>query len=265
MPAVLLLKLFLVPLLIYVVTLCGRRWGPGVAGWLSAFPIIAGPILLAIALEQGANFAATAAEGTLLAVVAILVFGLAYAWASARFGVAGSLATALAVYACAVAALQYVRLAPVSSFLVVCVALLLAPRLFPVVATVPAAGGKRYSDLPLRMLAGAALVLSVTVGASHLGARLSGFLAMFPVMGSVLTGFSHASSGRAFAVALLRGMVSGYYAFAVFCLVLSQLLRHGSIALAFGAAFACALAVQVAVKRIQAGLRPALPVAPRKA
>src|SRR5690348_16799802 len=119
MPVILLLKLFLVPVLIYLVTLCGRRWGPGVAGWLSAFPIIAGPILLTIALEQGSAFAASAAEGTLLAVIAILVFGLAYAWASARFGVAGSLATALIVYASAVAALQSVSLGPVASFFVV--------------------------------------------------------------------------------------------------------------------------------------------------
>lgn len=258
MPAVLLLKLFLVPALIYLVTLCGRRWGPGVAGWLSAFPIIAGPILLAIALEQGAAFAATAAEGTLLAVVAIVVFGLAYAWASARFGVSGSLATAFVIYALAVGLLQWVSLAPGASFLVVCGALVLAPRLFPAVAAALEPASKRCNDLPLRMLAGAALIIAVTVAASRLGARLSGFLAMFPVMGSVLTGFSHASSGRAFAVALLRGMVFGYYAFAVFCLALSQLLRHGSIALAFSAAFACALAVQIAVKRLQAGPLPAL-------
>ncbi|HBF50271.1 MAG TPA: hypothetical protein DDX04_07705, partial [Massilia sp.] len=60
MTAVLALKLVLVPLLIYLVTLAGRRWGPSVAGWLSAFPIVAGPILLTLALEQGAPFAASA-------------------------------------------------------------------------------------------------------------------------------------------------------------------------------------------------------------
>ncbi len=65
MTAVLLLKLFLVPALIALVTLAGRRWGPAVAGWLSAFPVVAGPILGFIALEQGAAFAARAAIGTL--------------------------------------------------------------------------------------------------------------------------------------------------------------------------------------------------------
>jgi hypothetical protein len=57
MNAMLALKLTLVPLLIYLVTLAGRRWGPAVAGWLSAFPIVAGPILFALTLEQGAAFA----------------------------------------------------------------------------------------------------------------------------------------------------------------------------------------------------------------
>ena len=58
MPLILLLKLLLVPSLIYAVTLVGRRWGPGVAGWMSAFPIVSGPILLTVTLEQGAAFAA---------------------------------------------------------------------------------------------------------------------------------------------------------------------------------------------------------------
>lgn len=265
MTSLLLLKLFLVPFLIYVVTQCGRRWGPGVAGWLSAFPIVAGPILLAISLEQGAAFAAAAAEGTLMAVIAILVFGLAYAWASARCGVAGSMAIALLAYALAVAGLQVTRLDLASSFVVVCVALWFAPRCFPKLLPTQAPRAPASNDLPWRMLAGAALVVSVTLAASHIGPRLSGFLAMFPVMGSVLTGFSHAAAGRAFAVALLRGMVFGYYAFAVFCVTVSLFLRQGSIAIAFAAAFACALVVQVGVKRISTGLAGSTAAKPTKA
>lgn len=256
MPAILLLKLLLVPFLIYMVTLAGRRWGPAVAGWLSAFPIVAGPILLTVALEQGAGFAATAAEGTLLAVVAILVFSIAYAWASSRFGVPGSMVGALLAYTVAVAALQAIHPPLGACFVFVWIALLLAPRLFPTVAPAAPRSQVGGSDLPWRMLAGALLVLWVTFAAASIGARLSGFFAMFPVMSSVLVGFSHARSGRAFAVALLRGMVFGYYAFSVFCLVVALLLRKHSIALSFCAAFACALAVQLVVKRLMSIGRP---------
>jgi hypothetical protein len=243
----LVLKLFLVPFLIYMITLAGRRWGPAVAGWLSAFPVVAGPILLTIALEHGAPFAAAAAEGTLLAVGATLVFCVAHAWASGRFGVAGSLIAALAAYFLAVAALQGAHPPVLASFCAVWAALALAPRLFPRVPA-PTGGATRTNDMAWRMLGAAVLVLAVTGGAANLGPRLSGIFAMFPVMGTVLVGFAHAQSGRAHSVALLRGMVLGYFAFAVFCLVVSILLRQAPIGLAFAGAFLGALVVQLGMK-----------------
>ena len=251
MTTILLLKLCLVPSLIYLVTLIGRRWGPNAAGWFSALPIVAGPILLTMALEQGRGFVATAAANTLLAVIAVVVFCLAYAWAARRIGVAGSLLAALAAYAAAVAGLQLVELPLLPGFALVVGLLVLAPRLFPRIdATAPAERKARQpNDLPLRMLAGAALSFTVTYAASALGPRLSGVFAMFPVMGTILVGFSHYGSGRDYAINILRGMVRGYYAFASFCVVLSLTLREGPVALAFGVAAACALVVQLLSKR----------------
>jgi hypothetical protein len=256
MTSILLLKLFLVPCLIYLVTLVGRKWGPGVAGWLSAFPIVSGPILLAITLEQGPTFSAAAAEGTLLAVVAILVFSIAYAWASCLCGMKGSMMWALSAYALAVTALQAVHPSPGVCFLIVVCALLLSPQFFPKLETASQGVVADSNDLPWRMLAGAVLVITVTLVASRIGPRLSGFFAMFPVMSTVLVGFSHVRSGRVFAVALQRGMVFGYYAFAVFCLTLSMLLRQQSIAIAFGFAFFCALLVQLGMKRMLSISKP---------
>ncbi len=240
------LKLLLVPSLIGLVTLAGRRWGPGVAGWLSAFPIVSGPILLVMALEQGPGFAAAASANTLLAVLAILVFSVAYA-RCAHLGMARAMGAALLAYGLAVLVLTSVALPLWAGFATVVLALLAAPRLFgpaPRDVTV----GKPAGDLPWRMLAGAALALSVTYAAFTLGPRLSGLFAMFPVMSTVLVGFSHRASGPGFAVALLRGMVNGYYAFAVFCLVLSLLLRMQPVGIAFLLATAAALVVQLGVK-----------------
>jgi hypothetical protein len=247
MISTLVLKLFLVPFLIYMITLAGRRWGPAVAGWMSAFPVVAGPILLTIAFEHGGAFAATAAEGTLLAVGAILVFCIAYAWASGVFGVAGSLAASLLAYSITVALLQQVQLAPLACFVLIWTALAIAPRLFPRVGA-PSAAALPSNDIVWRMAGAAALVLAVTFGAARLGPRLSGVFAVFPVMGTVLVGFTHAQSGRPHAVALLRGMTLGYFAFAIFCLVVTLLLRHAPVGLAFTAAFGAALAVQLALK-----------------
>jgi len=248
--SILLLKLFLVPCLIYSVTLVGRKWGPGVAGWLSAFPIVSGPILLTVTLEQGPAFAATAAEGTLLAVIAILVFSVAYAWAAQRYAMVGAMLCALAAYALAVAGLQATQLPLGLSLVCVIAALWISPRLFPAAEAISTGKPAGASDLPWRMLAGAVLVLTVSLIAATIGPRLSGFFAMFPVMSTVLVGFSHVRSGRAFAVALLRGMVLGYYAFAVFCVSLSMLLRQQPPVVAFSCAFICALLVQLGMKKM---------------
>jgi hypothetical protein len=245
MTAILLLKLFLVPTLIYAVTIAGRKWGPGVAGWLSAFPVVAGPILLTLTLEHGATFGADAASATLLAVIAILVFSLTYAWVSKRWGVAGSMAIALFTYALAVIGLKQLTLPIEISYVTVIIILLFVPKFFPTLdASVPMPKSAAR-DLPWRMLAGALLVLIVTFSAAKLGPRWSGFLAMFPVMSTVLVGFSHYFSGRYFAVTLLRGMVYGYYAFASFCLILSLLLRQQSVAVAFLVALTAAVIIQL--------------------
>jgi hypothetical protein len=249
---VLLLKLCLVPSLIYLVTLIGRRWGPNAAGWFSALPIVAGPILLTMAIEQGSGFVATAAAHTLIAVIAVLVFCVAYAWASGRFGVPGSMLAALAAYAAAVAGLQMIELPLLAGFVLVVCVLALAPRLFPRMSGTVERSAAQPNDLPLRMLAGAVLCFVVTYAAAGIGPRLSGFFAMFPVMGTILVGFSHHASGRAYAVNILLGMARGYYAFATFCVVLSLLLRGQPIGLAFGAAAGAALVVQVLSKSFTA-------------
>jgi len=253
------LKLLLVPSLIALVTLAGRRWGPSVAGWLSAFPIVAGPILLAIALEQGTDFAAVAAANTLLAVLAIVVFSIVYARSAVRpgAGVARCLAAALLAWGLAVAVLQGVHLPIWLVFGAVLAALLAAPRLIGQAPAPVAANARPARDLPWRMLAGAVLTVAVTQAAGGLGPELSGLFAMFPVMSTVLVGFSHRASGPGFAVALLRGMVDGYVAFAVFCGVLALLLPGRGPGLPFVAATACALAVQLGVRAlVKARTRP---------
>ena len=77
---VLALKLLLAPGFIVVTSLVSRRFGVAVAGVVGGLPAIAGPILLVLAIDHGAGFARTAAIGTLLGMVALIVFVLAYAW-----------------------------------------------------------------------------------------------------------------------------------------------------------------------------------------
>jgi hypothetical protein len=249
MPLLLVLKLSLVPALIACITLAGRRWGPAVAGWLSAFPVVAAPILFFIAIEHGPAFAATAAAATLSAVLAILVFALGYAWAASRWSWQRSLAAGFAAYAMAVLFLKWWAPGMPVTAVAVLAALLLAPRLFPLLPADATASAIRPSDLHLRMIAAAMLVLFVTHFSSQLGPQMSGILAMFPVMSSVLTVFSHRNAGPGFAVKLLRGTVLGYFAFATFCIVVSLALGAMAMAPAFLCALTCALLAQLVSRR----------------
>jgi hypothetical protein len=54
-------------------------------------------------------------------------------------------------------------------------------------------------------------------------------------------------------------MALGYFAFAVFCLVVSLMLRQLPVGLAFTLAFAAALAVQIGLKALITKLRTPIP------
>ncbi len=84
-----LLKLVLTPCLIGLVSLAGRRWGPGVSGWLTGLPLTSGPVALYLALERGPTFAAGAAGGTLAGLISAGAFCLVYHQLSFRLNWVG--------------------------------------------------------------------------------------------------------------------------------------------------------------------------------
>ena len=242
------LKLLLVPAFLGLLTLTARWLGPAVAGWLAGLPLVAGPIVLILALEQGAAFAATAATATLAAVVASTAFGLAYAHTAQRRGWALALTAGLAAWLLVAAVLQQLGPGLPLALLLALASLLLAPRVFPRV--VPEASHRPgRQELLLRMAAGGALTLAVAQAAAQLGGRWSGLLALFPVLASVLAVFSHRHSGPGFAATLLQGLARGMFSLVAFFAVLAPLLPRRPLAEAFGAAVLACLLVQLATLR----------------
>ena len=248
--AIVLLKITLVPLLIGVITLAGRRWGPAVAGWLSGLPVVAGPIMYIMALEQGAGFASNALVGMLLGVFAMLGFLLAYAWAATRWSWRVSVSCALSAYFVGVVLLNTLDVSVSVVSVMVFAVLLVAPRGFPHAEPRAIAVAPPRGEIYVRMAAGALLVLAVTYAAASLGARLSGLLAMFPVISTVLAVFSHRLCGHEFTICLLRGIVFGWYAFLVFCVVLGWALPPLGIGGAFLSASAAAIVAQIVSGRV---------------
>jgi len=247
---ILVLKLTLVPLLIGAITLAGRRWGPTVAGWLTGLPVVAGPIMFFIVLEQGSAFAEQSIIGMLLGVVAVFACNLTYAWCATHLSWRGSVACSLSVYFLAVALLNTLVISLNAIAAIVLAGLFFAQRLFPRAQARTVKVASARSEIMIRMFAGAVLVLTVTYFAATFGAHLSGLFATFPVISTVLSVFSHRQSGHEFAICLLRGIVLGWYAFLAFSVVLGWTLPAFGLAVAFLAATASATVAQIVSRKL---------------
>ena len=71
-------------------------------------------------------------------------------------------------------------------------------------------------DMPLRIGVTTALVVGLTSAATTLGPEASGAAASFPLIGASIAAFAHWRQGPEAGVAVMRGMASALYAFAVF-------------------------------------------------
>ncbi len=238
--ALLLLKLTLAPGLVAATTLAGRRWGPQVAGWLGGLPVVVGPILLAFALERGSDFAAHAASGALLGLLALDAFVIAYGWSARTMGWLPATALSWAAFAVTTLVLDPLDVPDGVALALVIGSFALTAAALPRDEPARGTGTPRW-DLALRVTATAALVLALTALAGALGPRLSGLLAAFPVLATVLSAFTHAQDGPAAVAQFLRGLVTGLVAFAVFCFAVAQLLPSAGIAAAFLLGSAAAL------------------------
>lgn len=240
----LVLKLALAPGLVALATVTGRRFGHHVGRLVGSLPVVAAPIVLIYAIDHGDAYAQHAAGWTLYGVAALAAFCGVYAALAPRvppvpLTVLGWLLFG-ALVALASAAVPPVALGlPVALLAIAGVSARLGR---PGAAAEEELERAERRDLALRMLATAALVLTLTSLAGSLGPRLSGLLAPFPIITAVLSGFTHASDGADGARELLRGYTPGLASFAAFFFVLSVALGPLPLGVAFGLALAVSLA-----------------------
>jgi hypothetical protein len=258
---VLALKVLLAPGFIVAASVTSRRFGVAIAGVVAGLPAIAGPILLVLALQHGPDFAQRAAIGTLLGMVALVVFVLAYAAVCKRAHWPWALAVGWASFFVAIAALRPVHVGSATALVAACAAcacgLVLLPR---------STAGRRPTpahpphDLALRAACAVVPVVSVTAAARALGPQLSGLVASFPVITPVLAAFTQAQLGAEEAVRLLRAMTVGFFAYALFCFTVAVGIDSLGTAVTFVVATALALLAQTAavvVARRRTELAPA--------
>ena len=239
----LILKLTLVPLALLAFGIVERLHGPRVAGWLAGFPIVAGPVLVVLALDHGAAFTANAALGAYFGLLPWLAFTACYTCCSNSWNWLLSLLASLALWIATACAALWLQGGPrwleILPFLVLVGAIAFYPR------GKPSDEEREYVwwGLPARMLAGAGLTLLITQFAGLMGMRGSGIVTTFPVMGSIIAISTHVQSGHHAVRETVAGMSTGLPSLAVFCIAVHALLGRVEIWPAFGLALAASCAV----------------------
>jgi hypothetical protein len=235
-------KLTLTPLIMYLTSAAGRRWGPGISGWLTGLPLLAGPVSVFVCIEQGPDFAGQAAGSTLVGMWSSCAFCLAYHAVANRGWVAAAVAAVVA-FAVATALLNAVSLPPLAGLLgVVGLASLCLKWIAAPVSTVAMTRPPRW-DMPARLAIAAGYVIVQTGVAGWLGPQLSGLVTPFPIVVIVLTAFAHHQLGEAAATRVLRGFLIGMYAFATFFWLVAVGMEPLGPWLAYPVALAACLAI----------------------
>jgi hypothetical protein len=245
------LKLTVTPVLMLAVSLASRRWGESIGGWFVGLPLTSGPVCFFLALDDGPEFAAAAGLGCLAGAAAEAGFCIGYGRIASHAGwllalSAGSVGYVVCGFVFTRAALPLWPLAATA-----CAALAAALYLIP-------RGGRGDTalarsprwEIPARMSVATALVLGLTALAPFAGPRLSGLLATYPVFAAVLAVFGQHRGGPASAIQVLRGLLTGLFAYTGFFAALVVSLPSLGIAAGFALSTGVALAIQATTLRL---------------
>jgi hypothetical protein len=245
---VLAVKALLAPTFVVGASLMARRFGAWLGGVVGGLPVVAGPIVLVYALAHGRSFAQHAAGGTLLGLLSLTAFVVVYGRLAGRARWGLCMLAGWGAFAIATLVLDGASVPAGVAFALDCAAFGLGLLLLPsAIGEDDVTAPRPYWDLPLRAGCALVLVIILTTVSGRLGPQLSGLLAPFPVITTVLATFTHSQRGAAEAVRLLRGMLTGFFAFALFFLILTVSLRAWEIPAAFLVATAAVLVAQAMV------------------
>jgi hypothetical protein len=245
------LKLTAVPLVVWIASWIGKRWGHKASGWISGLPMIAAPITLFLAMDQPRDFVLTSSWIAMTVAPAVGVHCLVFArlatvvtrtrmrptlvWISCLLG---------GWVACLVTELLLAQVV-VPGFVGAAVAvteMLLLSMLMPVPGSAASIPRIPASEIFVRMGAALFLAALITLGASSFGPRISGILLGFPITASVLPAFTVVLYGADATIRLLSGFLTGLIGFVLFFFAFSTVLAAGAPPLvAFGTGVAASV------------------------
>jgi hypothetical protein len=251
-----LLKIAVPPILVALMSLAARRWGPTIGGLLMGLPWMTGPVLFFLGIDKGGEFAVAACAGILLGVLCISAFMLAYAGVSLVAAWPFCLAAATVAF-WAVGGIVHSEPIPLVPAAAAALASLVATYYLLPHPRAPAAPAPlpRW-DIPARMLTTIVLVAVIMLSADRLGPQLSGLVSTYPVILIVVGCFTHHQWGVDALWRVLRGLTVSLTNFIAFFLVVGLTLPAVGLVPAFVLAAATALTTSsllIAFNRRRAG------------
>ncbi len=207
--------------MIALISLAGRIYGPFVGGILGGLPVIMGPILAFLAVEQGSDFVAQSATAALSGMISISIFCYIFARASENYQVFACLIMSLIGFAISTVVFSFIELPPLKALITVVAFLITFLLVLPIKQDDITFYQTPKIEIFFRMVAAVLLLFIITGLAEIMGPRLSGLLAPFPIAGSVLASFTHYNSGHDATVRLLDGYMRGLFGTTAFSFVLA--------------------------------------------
>jgi hypothetical protein len=250
-------KILLVPVIIGLISVAGKIWGPRLSGMLGGLPVIVAPVLVFVTLDHGTAFGVEAAKAALAGVWSLAIYCFLYALASRSLGVASSLSCGLIGFGVGTWFSANVPLPVLLMLGLVCVTIVAFLVRLPDHEHPGVIHQSDGREIGLRMLAAAALVLLITLASSVIGPRLSGLLAPFPISGTILTGFTHYHSGALAARRLLDGFLKGLFGMALFSAIYATALPSLGIVMTTLLGVVLAVTVSVTANKIAHAWLPA--------
>ena len=227
------LKLVAVPVVIWLASYAGRRWGHRISGLISGFPLIAAPIVLFLSVDAPRPFVADVAWAAMVVAPAIGLHCLVYSWLTRLRlprGTPRHVHWAICLgsaWGTCVAAQFLLTEYMLKGWAGAALALALTLSLQWLMPRARSAAGPppRIPAFEIAVRMGAAVLIAaiVMLGAPVFGPRVSGMLLGFPITASVLPVFTLYLYGSDATIRLLTGFNTGLLGFVVYFFVFASL------------------------------------------
>ena len=205
------LKIFLSPLLMLIVTRLQARSSAGAGGRFMGWPLVTGPIIFIIFLQEGSAFAAKTAHGALLGQISLIAFAWSYALVALRAPWYLSIATATVTFIGSVYLVSLIHIPLWLTFILLVVALFLVNRFWPTYQPITTPLSSPRWELYLRIGLVIALVFALSEFSQTLGPSLTGGFSTYPVIATIMGTFNHKRFGANAAISLHHGLMQRLY------------------------------------------------------